>query len=159
MFVYLGLAAFILMLLSYAFLWYNKKAKILKIFTIWLIFGVAIALMPIIVNGITLTILQDNELTIQNLLANGELFIVSVAIGSDALGRILAKETILSLGEIIPLGGCFVLVILSSFLFALVSAPIEVSLDADSVSVVSSITFFMTIVTSGNCVLLSEEQT
>jgi len=97
-----------------------------------------------------------DKLTIQNVLAQGDLFMVSVAIGSEAIGRVFVQEKGHRIAEIVSAGGCFVLVLLSSFLFAWTSAPIEISLDGESMSVVSSVIFFMTILTSGNCVLLSE---
>ena len=143
----IGPLTLLLILLAYAFLWYNKKRKITKILTTWLIFSVTIALMPLIFNAITMIFLSGyDKLTIQNILAQGDLFIVSVAIGSGAIGRVFVQEKGHRIAEIISAGGCFVLVLLSSFLFAWTSAPIEISLNNESVSVVSSVIFFYLVI-------------
>jgi hypothetical protein len=66
---------------SYVFLWYYKPQKMSQAFTIWLIFSVWIALMPIIFNVIVFTLVIESDTDISTILAQGDFVIVSVPIG------------------------------------------------------------------------------
>lgn len=81
---------------------------------------------------------------------------MSVAIGSEAIGRIISHEKINNIAQIAAAGGSFLLVLLSSFLFAFVSAPFEITMNVESLAVISSVIFFITLLTSASCVLLAE---
>lgn len=150
----IGPMAIVLLILIYAFFWYNNKNnKIRKKFTIWLIFTVSIGLMPIILNTILVTLFLKNTLSFSSTLSKGELFIVSVAIGSDAIGRVFESESKDDILSIVPAGGCFILVLLSSFFFAIFSAPFQTNLNTENVPSVSTVIFFMTTILSAVCVL------
>jgi hypothetical protein len=93
---------------------------------------------------------------ISTILAQGDLLIVSVAIGSEAMGRIVSSGKAYQVSRIIPMGGCFVLVMFSSLLFAYLSRPTEIPIIIENVSTISSIIFLMTMIASGSSVLLAE---
>ncbi len=117
----------IFILLSYGFLWYySKYQKVTQAFTIWLIFSVIIALMPIVFNIVVVTLVVESDIDLSTILAEGDFLIVSVAIGSEAMGRIVSSGKAYQVSRIIPMGGCFLLVIFSSLLFAYLSRPPEI---------------------------------
>ena len=150
------LATLFLIFLSYGFLWRYNSEKITKVFTVWLIFSVAIALMPIIFNIMVVTLIVESTLNISTILAKGDFLIVSVAIGSEAIGRIILSGKADKVSRIIPSGICFILVLFSSLLFAYVSKPAEIPVIIENVSTISSVMFLMTMISSGSCVLLAE---
>ena len=153
-----GLFAMIIVtLLAYGVLWYNYDQNTRRIFTVWIIFSVTIALLPLIFDGIVETyLIKESSIEWTRILARGELLIVSVAIGSEAIGRIVLSGKSDRVSRIIPSGICFVLVMFSSSLFAYVSRPTEIPVIIDNVSTISSVMFLMTMISSGSCVLLAE---
>ena len=80
---------------------------------------------------------------------------MSVAIGSDAIGRIFSSKDV---SYTTASGVCFVLIIISSFLYAISSLqlPAESSSNSDNISMLSLYLFMMTVVSSGICVLQAE---
>lgn len=149
-------ATVILILLYYGVFWYNKSQKVARTFSIWLIFSVIIALMPIIFNVMVVTLVIESNTDIFTILAQGDFLIVSVAIGSEAIGRIVSSGQAHRTSRIIPMGGCFLLVIFSSLLFAYVSRPAEIPIIIENVSTISSVIFLMTMIASGSSVVLAE---
>ncbi len=93
-------------------------------FKIWFVFTVVIALLPIIFNGILSIFFVESNISLSSVLARGELFIVSVAIGSDAIGRVFANQAKKDFDMTI-IGGCFILVVISAGLFGVFSAPLN----------------------------------
>ena len=85
---------------------------------IWLIYTVMFALLPFIFEGMLMIIDLSQGFTISNLLDGGELLIVAVAIGGDAIGRAEShKKDDYSLLS----GACLMFVIISAFLFGVYS--------------------------------------
>lgn len=146
----------IMIIFPFAYILFEGNGKVSRMFQIWLSFTVVIALMPIIFNGILITFFVQPKPPISGILVNGELFIVSVAIGSDAIGRVLANKSSHRIFGIAPLAGCFVLVLISSLLFAIFAAPIESNLRKENVPSVSFVLFMITVLLSEICVLQSE---
>lgn len=118
-----GLLAIIIQtLLAYGVLWYNNDQNTRRILTVWLIFSMTIALLPLMFDAIVETFfIAESGMELSHILARGELLIVSVAIGSDAIGRMIISKKTSDVLSIIAAGACFVLIILSSLLFAYVS--------------------------------------
>jgi hypothetical protein len=128
-------------------------------FAYWLIFSVLVALLPIVFN-MGKAYFYGEPVILSSLLKNGELLIISVAIGADALGRIIeggSNQNILKLPRIVATGSCLCLVILSSLFFSLISTDFGNSpVDPERTSTVSMTIFFLTIITGGSCLYLSE---
>ena len=141
----------------YTLLWHNMSDEGFRRFKIWFVFTVVITLLPIIFNGILSLFFVESNVSLSNVLVHGELFIVSVGIGSDAIGRVFASRTKRDF-DITIVGGCFILVVISAGLFGVFSAPLNISnLNYDNVSLFSLVTFTMTILLSAICVFMSEE--
>ena len=143
----------IVVVLIYAYLLYHEKDKPVNAFKIWLTFTVIVAIIPLILKGIHLHFFTATNLNISMLLAHGELFIVSVGINSDAIGRTYSNDKV---PYTIPGGTCFLLVIISSYLFAISSQPSSESFTRENVPILSLYVFLMTLFSSGLCVLRSE---
>ena len=150
-------AMVILALLAYGVLWYKNDQNTRRILTVWVIFSVVIALLPLIFDAIVETLLiKESGMEWSRILARGELLIVSVAIGSDAIGRMVVSQKTNDVLRIIAAGACFVLIILSSLLFAYVSRVSTETLIIDNVSIVSLLVYLITMMASGSSVLLAE---
>lgn len=143
----------IAVVLIYAYLLYNADKKLVNAFNIWLSFTVIVAIIPIILKVIFILFFTEASLNISDLLINGELFIVSVAINSDAMGRIYANDKVFS---ITSNGTCFWLVIISSYLFAISSLPQSEAFTTRNVPILSLYVFLLSVFSSGLCVLESE---
>lgn len=140
----------------YYVFWRAKDGTMAEKFTVWLIFSVILALAPIMFNAI-LTFITGKTPTLDQLLKNGELLIIAVAIGADAIGKLFGSGPNRKLLKITAGGGCTLLIIFSSLLFSAISTnALGTSLDPARVATISSIMFFMTVVTSGSCTLLAE---
>lgn len=146
----------IMIIFPLIFLLLEGDEKVSRMFQIWLTFTVVIALMPLIFNVILITFFLEPKPLISTVLVHGELFIVSVAIGSDAIGRALANEGRRRMFGVAPIAGCFILVLVSSLLFAMFAAPIESNLKTENVPSVSFVIFMLTVLLSEICVLQSE---
>ena len=86
-------AMVILTVLAYGLLWYNNDQNTRRILTVWVIFSVMIALLPLMFDAIVETFLiAESDMEWSRILARGELLIVSVAIGSDAIGRMVVSK-------------------------------------------------------------------
>lgn len=152
-------AMVILTLLAYGLLWYNNDQSTRRILTVWVIFSVMIALLPLMFEAIVETLLiKESGMEWSRILARGELLIVSVAIGSDAIGRMIVNQKTSDILSIGAAGACFVLVMLSSLLFAYVSRVSTETLIIDNVSIVSLLVYLMTMMASGSSVLLTERK-
>ncbi len=138
---------------AYIYLQKLNKKELIQTFTVWIIFSVLLALSPIAFNYL-LSYLSGKSPDFSILLQNGELFIVSVAIGAGAAGQLIGSGQNNRTLKIISAGGCFILVIISSFLFAAISTSLIPSIDPDRVSNISTVMFNMTIISSGSCIIL-----
>lgn len=156
----MGIAATIFSILViggvYYYLWKAKDGNMIEKFTIWIIFSVVLALAPLLFNAI-LTFIGGQSPTFAQLLQNGELLIIAVAIGADAIGKLFGSGSDRRLLKIAAGGGCTLLIIFSSLLFSAIStSSLGSGFDPARVASISSIMFFMTVITGGSCTLLSE---
>ena len=92
-------------------------------FTRWLIFGVLLALVPLLFSWATRQ-LRAQPSSLDVLLANGELFLVTAALAGAAIGELLgvARSSRQPFWEIVAGGCCLIVVVLSAHLFADISA-------------------------------------
>lgn len=139
-------------------LYYTNNKKSFNHFTIWLTLTVTVALVPIITNSMYL-VMRGVEPTLTAVLARGELFIISLAIASDGVGRILATfEVAPNYKPAKTLGATLgmLMIMISSSLFTLSSFPSSESLNNERVAMMSCIVFLVTTIMSALNLFLSE---
>jgi len=142
--------------LAYYYLYKFKKKRVIEEITVWLIFSVFIALLPILFNFLAAYYFGKDSM-MSGILSRGELLIVAVAIGAEATGKLISSDKPgQKIVRIIAGGGCVILIILSSTLFAITSNNQESILVVERVTNNSVILFFIMLITSGSCVLISE---
>jgi len=139
----------------YLYFWKAKADSLREKFTIWLIFSVVLALTPIGFNGIW-TFISGKDLTITQLLKNGELLIIAVAIGGDAIGKLFLSDSLKKISGIISGGACFLFVIYSAYSFAAISTSSIAATDPSRAVIISIALFLLTVLLSGTCVVIAE---
>lgn len=80
--------AITLAIVIYSYLWRRQWQSMIGDFTVWIIFSVFLALTPLIFHALWAYI-GGSALSFANLFANGELLIISVALGADAVGKLI----------------------------------------------------------------------
>jgi hypothetical protein len=141
---------------AYIVLIKKNQKKVWEEFTLWIIFSVIIALVPIFFSYLVLYYLGKTPSVVE-VLSAGQLLIVSVAIGADATGRIIGtSRPLVRIARIIAGGGCIVLIILSSLLFAYVSSDQTNQIVLENVADNSIILFLIIFINSAACVIISE---
>jgi hypothetical protein len=117
----------------------QERVVMRKEIKIWLIYTVIFALLPFIFEAILMILDASQDFTISNLFDGGELLIVAVAIGGDAIGRAeSSKKDDYSLLS----GACLISVIISAFLFGIYSNDTQ-----ENLYPVPSISLLMFIIT------------
>ena len=123
----------------------------------WLVFSVAISLLPLVFNflraygrGATPSLIDLN--------AHGELLLISAAIAAAAIGELVASGGRYQIAKIIAGGGCVLVLAVASLWFADISAPTSSGALVDYVRVsnASTVVFMFTVISSASCVVLSE---
>ena len=125
--------------------------------TRWLIFSVLMALLPLLRNFLRLTS-EGNFISFYQLTPNGELLLIGAAISAAAIGELFGNGGKMKLFKIIAGGLSMIMVILNSNYFNDISITNTNgnSIQADVVSYTTIVLFFISIVSSGCCVALSE---
>lgn len=139
-------------------LYYTNNKESFNHFTIWLTLTVMVALAPLITNSMYL-IMRGIDPTLTAILARGELFIISVAIVCDGLGRILATFELAPAykpAKILCATLGILMIMISSSLFTLSSFPSGESLNSTRVALMSGIIFLVTTIMSALTLFLSE---
>ncbi len=122
----------------------------------WLMFGVLLALVPIIFDYlITYMSTGSNEISI--FLSKGELFIVSVAISANACGSYIASKTDSYGLKPLITGSSIILIIISSLLFAAISTAYGQSYDPVKIQFISVLMFLLNLGASAGCILLGDK--
>jgi len=123
----------------------------------WLIFSVVIALLPLAFNLLRFSS-RGTPLSLLTILSNGELLLISAAIAAAAAGELFASGQNYIKAKLFAGGGCVIVLILASFLFADISVAIASGekISQEAVSTNSIVIFILTVVASGSCVALSE---
>ena len=90
----------------------------------WLVFSVAIALLPLAFNG--LKVLGRGEtLTFVSLCSRGELLLISAAISAAAIGELVGRGGGKAIPKLLAVGSCVIILALASWWFADVSFAIN----------------------------------
>lgn len=134
----------------------TDNQSLIKRFTVWFMFGVLLALTPIFFEFLATYISKTPNPSV--LLVNGELFMVSVAIGANACGYLMLSGTDNFALKIFSSGSLIILVVVSSLLFASMSGLNTDSYDPIKVRFLSVITFLLTLSFSASCVLLADNE-
>ena len=123
-------------------------------FTIWLFSSVLFALLPLVFSAGVL-LMEGRQIKLPDMLAHGELLIVSAGIAADATGQALLGNISKGLSRILSSASCVVILALSSYCFAFVSISPTVQIDTANVAELSVTIFFLTMLTSIPVVLMS----
>ena len=129
-----------------------------KRFVRWLIFSVVLSLVPLGVSAL-IRATRGQAVTLESLLANGELLLIAAALTSAAVGDLLGGTGKRPVRELIAGGSCIVLLAVSALYFADVSAAraSQSTIDLGLVRSISIVLFSCALLSSGSCVLLSED--
>lgn len=120
----------------------------------WLIFGVFLAIAPLGLYWL-INFIFDNEMSYEQTVARGELFIISAALCGASLSELLVKYNLKFDSLRIGLGGISVIVlIISGGLYSVVSTPslLKEQPDSSAVMIASTIIYLCALVINGYCV-------
>jgi hypothetical protein len=131
----------------------NMSAKLLR----WLIFGVLLALVPLVFSWFCRLIFSEDA-SLKTLLSQGELLLITAALCAAAIGELLGSDDKQKNWKIISGGASLMILIFSALIFSVISnqSLFSTSPDIDAVKVASLIVYFCAFVSSGACVYLSE---
>jgi len=136
----------------------SPRAVALHRFARWLIFGVLLALVPLIFSWAARE-MRSQPSGLDVVLANGELFLVTAAISGAAVGELVGvvRTTRQPFWEIVAGGCCLIVVVLSAHLFADISAvrATAATVDPQRVSTWSLWLYAIGLVASGSSVAIS----
>lgn len=124
----------------------------------WTIFSVAVALLPLVFHALQLTT-RGKAVSVTAVTSHGELLLISVALAAAAIGDLLGNRNwTLSIPKLVASGFCMLMLLLSSFYYADISAcRMSGQLIEDGViATVSVLSYAFTLVCSGCCVALAE---
>jgi hypothetical protein len=124
---------------------------------LWLVFNVIIALLPFAFRAMA-ALLTERPVDLKQILSDGELFLVSAAIASGAVGELILKGRQMRIPRVLAGGGCVICLMLASFLYAFIRAQSgpTTSLTPDGIYTLSLIMFFFTFLAGTGCLILSE---
>lgn len=125
--------------------------------TRWLIFGVGIALIPLLFSLMNMVTKGKFE-GIETVVDNGELLLIAATISAGAVGELIGAGTHRSRAKLCAGGGCVATLMLSSLYFASISVAHNTSqtVDKEIVAIVSAVLFVCGVITSGSCIAMSE---
>lgn len=124
-------------------------------FTVWLALTVFVALMPILAGAVSDFINGVNP-TLPSILGTGDLFLITVAISSDGIGRLLSGKNGRGFAKNLCITLCVLIIGFSSLLYSSSSRPPHTSQKSQRVYLISSTILLSAIMVSGSCVVLSE---
>jgi hypothetical protein len=123
----------------------------------WALFGVIIALIPLVFAYLNLMIKLDTP-TVTRVLGNGELLIVVAAMCAGALGEVIGTGSEFRFAKILSAGFTLVILILAALVFASVAEARAANehLTDDIVKIASVSLFVFGLFSCGTCIALSE---
>ena len=136
----------------------SPRAPALNRLARWLIFGVLLALVPLIFSWAARQ-MRSQPSDLHTVLANGELFLVTAAISGAAVGELVGvvRSARQPFWEIVAGGCCLIVVVLSAHLFADIAAvrATAATVDPARVSAWSLWLYGIGLVASGSSVAIS----
>lgn len=126
-------------------------------FARWFVFGVLIALLPILVDFIVKRS-EWSQPSLNDLLGRGELLLISAGLCSAAIGELLGTGSKFATLKIISGGGCLLVLASASLSYANLAGKMSKNIifSADVVSHDSLIIYLVGVVASASCVILAE---
>lgn len=126
-------------------------------FVRWVLFGVVIALAPLIANYFSLGFAGKNS-TIGGVIARGELLLIVSAMCAAAVGELVGSGAAFRTLKVIASGVALVVLVLASLFFAGVAVAHARGGGVDPIAIkeISLYIYGVAIVSCGACVLLSE---
>jgi hypothetical protein len=125
---------------------------------VWLLFNVAVALVPFIARA-GMTLFTGRPVVWKAILSDGELFLVTAAIASGAIGELIAKRKPIRIPGVLALGCCGLCVLLTCCFYGFLRAYIDpTTLSVDAIFIVSLGMFLFTFMAGTGCIILSEVQ-
>jgi len=124
----------------------------------WFLFGVAFPLVPLLANY--LWVGGHEQTTVQAVLRNGELYLITTTMCAVALGEVLGSAGRFQTAKIILGGGTALIMVLAIMLFVNVSEvrALKAVVDDGYTLRTSLLVFFFGVITCTSCVALSEAQ-
>ena len=139
----------------------EKWIAIGRVIALWAIFGVLLALVPILFSAISEWIRGDS-VGLSEVIGGGELLLVSAGISAASLGELARQRTdALSGVRAILTGVGIVTILLAGLLFADIAGSIRNDEDIDAVRVatVSIVIFTISVVTAATAMVVAEVST
>jgi hypothetical protein len=134
-----------------------KLAEIREALVRWMVFTVAFAVMPVAFNALT-AITRGDPVAYANLVANGELLLISAAISAAAAGELsTSAEPALPATKSLLIGMSFLVICVASLWFADIASAVRAheEVDRHAVSVGSTVVFAFATITGACCMTLS----
>jgi len=134
-----------------------KLAEIREALVRWMIFTVAFGVLPVAFNALT-AITRGDQVAYVNLVANGELLLISAAISAAAAGELsTATERTLPATRSLLIGMSLLVVCVASLWFADIASAVRSHepVDRDAIMVGSTVVFAFATITGGCCMTLS----
>ena len=124
----------------------------------WLVFGVALALMPIGFHFMYIVTVPRLELSWSILLGRGELLLLAVGLSAGAMGDLVLMRPGWGAFKVVTTGICAANIAFSSGYFMLVSGRYGLGEQTESgaVVIISIVLYAVAVISSGLCVLLEE---
>jgi hypothetical protein len=124
----------------------------------WALFGVSFALLPIVFNALSAAT-RNQPITLELLLRNGELLLISTAIAAGAAGELVGGDQATG-SRLRPglIGLSVIVVCASSLWFADIAAAVRsgIQINEGLVAGGSIIVFVLTAITAACCIVVSE---
>ena len=124
----------------------------------WLMFQICFGLLPIGLNAVRI-LAEGDSFTWTKILSRGELLLISCALSAGAIGDIVAINTRHIGTRIVAVGCCVVSLFLGAYSYAQLSGQISSGngYNAPFVAVYSTWLYLFSVVASGGCIFLGEE--
>ncbi|WP_346533798.1 hypothetical protein [Micromonospora sp. DPT] len=116
--------------------------------TRWALFGVTIALTPIMTSGLT-GITRSAEISYDRLVGRGELLLIAAGVAAAGIGELFGREeTRLRTSRLVLVGVSILLILLTSYWFADIAAATQAKQPVDQ-HVVAEISTYLFVITLG----------
>jgi hypothetical protein len=134
----------------------RKPGKVAR----WFVFGIIIAVIPLIVNALSLASSMQDPTLVQ-VIGRGQLLLIISAIAAAAIGELIGSGNHLIVLKIFAGGGCVALLVATTYWYADINSKIVLQPDKfvneQFITNASIVLFIATVVASLACVGLSED--
>lgn len=122
----------------------------------WFVFGVLVALVPIVVSYLDLVV-KSQAVKFDNLIGDGGLLLIISAICAGAIGELIGSGRSALFFKIVSTGVTVIILLISSFMFASIfEGRANLSVDVHAVADLSFWIFIIGMISCAGCIALSE---